>query len=189
MQIQVPWQICGLVFQFPENKGGCFEGLPGLIDDSLPDKFGTQIIREYFSSKGLPTDSITPLDHLCYVGTRAMGALEFEPARDLDILNESSLLQIDELTHLAEDIFNKRTEFKANLKDQSKALNDILRVGTSVGGAKPKAIIAFNENTQEIRSGQVKAPEGFSYWLLKFDGVSYREHDSITDIPIMLKRK
>ncbi|MCQ2061824.1 MAG: HipA domain-containing protein [Fibrobacter sp.] len=80
--------------------------------------------------------------------------------------------------------FKTASEFKANLKDQSKALNDILRVGTSAGGAKPKAIIAFNENTQEIRSGQVKAPEEFSYWLLKFDGVSYREHDSITDIPM-----
>lgn len=172
------------VFQFPQNKGNCFEGLPGLIADSLPDKFGTQIINEYFAAKGLFTDNITPLDRLCYVGTRAMGALEFEPARDLDILNDSTLLQINELTRLAEDIFNKRAEFKANLKEQSKALNDILRIGTSAGGAKPKAIIAFNENTQEIRSGQVKAPDGFSYWLLKFDGVSYSEHDSITDIPM-----
>ena len=172
------------VFQFPQNKGNCFEGLPGLIADSLPDKFGTQIINEYFAAKGLSTDNITPLDRLCYVGTRAMGALEFEPARDLDILNDSTLLQINELTRLAEDIFNKRAEFKANLKEQSKALNDILRIGTSAGGAKPKAIIAFNENTQEIRSGQAKAPDGFSYWLLKFDGVSYSEHDSITDIPM-----
>lgn len=172
------------VFQFPQNKGNCFEGLPGLIADSLPDKFGTQIINEYFAAKGLSTDNITPLDRLCYVGTRAMGALEFEPARDLDILNDSTLLQINELTRLAEDIFNKRVEFKANLKEQSKALNDILRIGTSAGGAKPKAIIAFNENTQEIRSGQVKVPDGFSYWLLKFDGVSYSEHDSITDIPM-----
>lgn len=172
------------VFQFPQNKGNCFEGLPGLIADSLPDKFGTQIINEYFAAKGLPTDNITPLDRLCYVGTRAMGALEFEPARDLDVLNESSLLQINELTYLAEEIFNKRAKFKANLKEQSKALNDILRIGTSAGGAKPKAIIAFNENTQEIRSGQVKAPDGFTYWLLKFDGVSYSEHDSITDIPM-----
>lgn len=172
------------VFQFPQNKGNCFEGLPGLIADSLPDKFGTQIINEYFAAKGLSTDNITPLDRLCYVGTRAMGALEFEPARDLDILNDSTLLQINKLTRLAEDIFNKRAEFKANLKEQSKALNDILRIGTSAGGAKPKAIIAFNENTQEIRSGQVKAPDGFSYWLLKFDGVSYSEHDNITDIPM-----
>jgi serine/threonine-protein kinase HipA len=90
---------------------------------------------------------------------------------------------VDDLVELAESVFRDREKFREKLVQQDKTLYDILRVGTSAGGAKPKAIIAYNESTGEVRSGQVPAPKGFGYWLLKFDGVSYREHDSITEIP------
>ena len=141
-----------------------------MLADSLPDDYGNSVIDEWFASKHMPVE-ISPLDRLCYMGNRGMGALEFEPANTEQLLNESSILEIKELTVLAKEILNNRTAFQTNLRNNSKAIFDILRVGTSAGGAKPKAIIAYNETTGEVRSGQVQAPEGFSYWLLKFDGI------------------
>lgn len=170
-------------FSFPANRTECFKGLPGLIADALPDKFGNQIITEWFARQGIPLSEITPLERLCYVGQRAMGALEFEPSKASALLNESAEIYIDELTKLAEDIFTKREAFQERMFQEDKTILDILRVGTSAGGAKPKAIIAYNEETNEVRSGQVKAPDGFGYWLLKFDGVTYSEHGSIMENP------
>jgi len=162
------------IFNFPANKSKTFKGLPALLADSLPDDYGNSIIDEWFASKNMLVE-ISPLDRLCYIGKRGMGALEFEPANTDYLLNESSALEIKELTTLAEEILNKRTAFQTNLQKQNKAVYDILRVGTSAGGAKPKAIIAYNEITGEVRSGQVQAPEGFSYWLLKFDGIENKK--------------
>ncbi|GHV10378.1 toxin HipA [Bacteroidia bacterium] len=163
------------VFSFPAHKGNTFKGLPGLLADSLPDDYGNKILDEWFASKGLSVSEFTPLDRLCYVGKRGMGALEYEPANKDASLNESSRIEIVQLTELAREVLNKREAFQANLLKGDKAILDILKVGTSAGGAKPKAIIAWNEKTGEIRSGQVKAPEDFSYWLLKFDGVEDRK--------------
>ena len=171
------------VFSFTENMNNCFRGLPGLIADSLPDKFGDQIISEWFQSLGRPLETVTPLERLCYVGKRSMGAMEFEPSLTTPGLNESTEILVDDLVKLAKSIFRDRKKFREKLAQKDKTLYDILRVGTSAGGAKPKAIIAYNESTGEVRSGQVPAPKGFGYWLLKFDGVSYSEHDSITEIP------
>lgn len=173
----------GNPYQFLENRNKCFKGLPGLLADSLPDTFGNQIINEWFASRGLLTEEITPLDRLCYVGNRAMGALEFEPSYSNTSSNDSSMIHVQELTNLAKLIFSERENFKARLLQPDKNILDILKVGTSAGGAKPKAIIAYNEETKEVRSGQVKAPEGFGYWLLKFDGGTYSEHSQITDNP------
>ena len=170
-------------FSFPANRTECFNGLPGLIADALPDKFGNQIITEWFARQGIPISDISPLERLCYVGQRGMGALEFEPSKASAMLNESTEIYIDELTRLAEDIFTKREAFQERMYQEDKTILDILRVGTSAGGAKPKAIIAYNEQTNEVRSGQVKAPDGFGYWLLKFDGVTYSEHGSIMENP------
>ena len=170
-------------FSFPSNRTECFNGLPGLIADALPDKFGNQIITEWFTRQGLPVGEVTPLERLCYVGQRAMGALEFEPSKASALLNESTEIYINELTRLAEDIFTKREAFQERMYQEDKTILDILRVGTSAGGAKPKAIIAYNEQTNEVRSGQVKAPDGFGYWLLKFDGVTYSEHGSVMENP------
>ena len=173
----------GNPYQFLENRNNCFKGLPGLVADALPDSFGNQIINEWFASKGLSEEEITPLDRLCYAGKRAMGALEFEPSRHIEGLDESTIVHIDELTQLAESIFSDRENFQARLHQQDKSILDILKVGTSAGGAKPKAIIAYNDATGIVRSGQVKAPEGFGYWLLKFDGGTYSEYARITDNP------
>ena len=168
------------IFSFPANRGKTFKGLPALLADSLPDDYGNSVIDEWFASKNMSVE-ISPLDRLCYIGKRGMGALEFEPAHTDNLLNESSVLEIKELTALAKEILSKRTAFQTNLRNNNKAIFDILRVGTSAGGAKPKAIIAYNEATGEVRSGQVQAPVGFSYWLLKFDGV---EGGKIKDNPL-----
>lgn len=170
-------------YQFFENRTSCFKGLPGLFADSLPDAFGNQIINEWFASKGLAGEEVTPLDRLCYVGRRAMGALEFEPCSPIEGIEESSIVHLKELTELAKSVFTDRNSFQAQLHQEEKKILDILKVGTSAGGAKPKAIIAYNNTTGEVRSGQVKAPEGFGYWLLKFDGGVYTEHTQITDNP------
>ena len=186
------WEVSPLVMplskgqspqQFLQNRNKCFSGLPGMVADSLPDAFGNQIINEWFVSKGLPMQEITPLDRLCYVGKRAMGALEFEPSRHVEGLDESSIVYLHELTALAESVFAERTDFQDKLQQSDKSVIDILKVGTSAGGAKPKAIIAYNDETGEVRSGQVEAPEGFGYWLLKFDGGRYAEHSQLSDNP------
>lgn len=181
--LTMPLAMGNRPFSFPTNRTECFKGLPGLIADSLPDKFGNQIITEWFTRQGLPVGEITPLERLCYIGQRGMGALEFKPNKASAQLNESTEIYIEELTKLAEDIFTKRETFQERMYQEDKTILDILRVGTSAGGAKPKAIIAYNEQTGEVRSGQVRAPKGFGYWLLKFDGVTYSEHGSIMENP------
>ena len=100
-----------------------------------------------------------------------MGALEYSPAAFDAELEASSVIEINILTELAKKILNEREAVQVSLKNADKKIIDILKVGTSAGGAKPKAIIAYNPKTKEVRSGQVKAPEGFGYYLLKFDGV------------------
>ena len=172
------------VVSFPANaRTKCFNGLPGMIADALPDKFGSQLITEWFAQQGKTENMITPLDRLCYVGKRAMGALEFVPAAHVEGVNESTEIYIRELMALSESIFKERSKFQQLIRQNDKSILDILKVGTSAGGAKPKAIIAYREDTGEVRSGQVPAPDGFSYWLLKFDGGTYSEHHEITDNP------
>ena len=173
----------GMVYQFLQNRNNCFKGLPGLVADALPDAFGNQIINEWFASRGLTDEHITPLERLCYVGKRAMGALEFEPSKAIPDLDQSTQIHIDELMELAAEVFRNRAAFQRRLLHQDQKILDILKVGTSAGGAKPKAIIAYNDSTNEVRSGQVTAPEGFTYWLLKFDGGVYEEHFHINDNP------
>lgn len=167
-------------FYYPSNRNKTFKGLPGLIADSLPDDYGNQIIDEWFASKGLSGMTFSPVDRLCYVGKRGMGALEFEPAQNNPQLEESSVIEIAHLTNLAKEVLGKREDFQVKLSKGDESLLDIIRVGTSAGGAKPKAIIAVNSDMSEVRSGQVKAPDGFTYWLLKFDGV---EAGKVSDNP------
>lgn len=172
------------IFAFPANKGKTFKGLPGLLADSLPDDYGNNVIDEYFTARQMNVQ-VTPLDRLCYIGKRGMGALEFEPSNEDKSLNESSKIEIAELTALAAEVLDRREKFQANLREKNKTVLDILRVGTSAGGAKPKAIIAYNKTTGEVRSGQVAAPEGFTYWLLKFDGL---ETGKIKENPLGIGR-
>lgn len=166
---------------FPENRNKCFKGLPGFIADSLPDDYGNDLIDSWFASEGYQAMDFTPLDRLCYVGKRGMGALEYSPSITHDRLEVASILDIEELTEFVKSILNDRETFEASLKNKDKAILDILKIVTPAGGAKPKAIIAYNPITKEVRSGQVKALEGFGYYLLKFDGV---ENVKISDNPL-----
>lgn len=182
--LTMPLSSTRSVVGFPTHANShCFKGLPGLVADSLPDNFGNQLINEWFEQHGRPQDTITPLERLCYVGSRAMGALEFKPAEVIDGVDESTIVFVRELMNLSEKMFKERQDFQERLRQKDRAILDILKVGTSAGGAKPKAIIAYNEQTGEVRSGQVKAPEGYTYWLLKFDGGTYSEHHDISDNP------
>lgn len=149
-----------------------FKGLPGLLADVLPDKYGNELINLWLAQQGRPLDSMNPVEMLCFIGTRGMGALEFEPT----ILKESKRtfsLEIDSLVDIAQKILSKKEAFVTNLKaDEEKAIMEILRIGTSAGGARPKAVITYNEKTGEVKSGQTNAPRGFEHWLIKLDGVS-----------------
>jgi len=160
------------VYTFPELSRKTFYGLPGLLADSLPDKFGHALIDAWLATQGRKPDSFNAVERLCYTGVRGMGALEFTPAIGPKA-RQASPIQIDKLVELASDILMHRNDLKASFADASRerALTDILRVGTSAGGARAKAVIAWNPSTNEIRSGQLPVGEDFEYWLLKFDGV------------------
>ncbi|MEA5045288.1 MAG: type II toxin-antitoxin system HipA family toxin [Petrimonas sp.] len=173
------------LYYFPENRGKTLKGLPGFMADSLPDDYGTKIMDEWFAAKGRSAVEFTPLDRLSYIGKRGMSALEYEPANHDPILTSSSQLDIGQLTELAKEVLNKREQFKANIRSKNNILYDIIKIGTSAGGAKPKALIALNKQTGDVRSGQVLAPEGYTYWLLKFDGV---EDKKVTDNPLGIGR-
>jgi len=161
------------VFSFPELRGTTtFKGLPGLLADVLPDKYGNSLINAWLSRNGRPTDSMNPVELLCFIGKRGMGALEFEPIVP-KTNNGATKIELDSLINIAQEILSGRQDFNTNLSgDEAKALSDILKIGSSAGGARAKAVIAFNPDTKEIRSGQADAPKGFTHWLLKFDGVT-----------------
>jgi serine/threonine-protein kinase HipA len=160
------------IFSFPALKRETFHGLPGLLADSLPDRYGNQLIDLWLAQQGRSPDGFSPVERLCYMGTRGMGALEFKP--NLNPASGRSIpIEITSLSRLASEILHHRTQWAVNLKgDQEEAMNTIIRIGTSAGGNRAKAVIAWNPQTHEIRSGQVKAPQGFQPWILKFDGVN-----------------
>jgi len=158
---------------FPELRNSpAFKGLPGLLADSLPDKYGNALVNTWLARNGRPSDSLNPVEMLCFIGKRGMGALEFEPAFPKGP-DRSSLVEIGSLVRIANEILSGRQDFSTNLTDnEEKALLDILKIGTSAGGARAKVLIAFNPETSEVRSGQVTAPKGFTHWIIKFDGVA-----------------
>ena len=158
-------------YQFRTLPKDTYKGLPGMIADALPDRFGNAVIDAWLARQGRTAESFNPVERLCYTGKRAMGALEFTPILERS-LERSVSIEIGELVELAQAIADERANLHRHLnKGKSDALLNILRVGTSAGGNRPKAIIALNDETQEVRSGQVEAPSGFDYWVLKFDGV------------------
>jgi len=159
------------VYAFPQLNRETYHGLPGLLADALPDRFGNQLINAWLATQGRNPADFSPVERLCYIANRGMGAMEFEPQVGSGAAGGQSL-EVEALVHLAQDVLNQRKGFQASLRDEAAdGLAALLAVGTSAGGARPKAIIAFNEATQEVRSGQVTAPPGFGYWLLKLDGV------------------
>lgn len=171
--IMMPLSRRNRIFTFRETQNSItFKGLPGLLADILPDKYGNTLINNWLIRQGRPVNSLNPVEILCFIGNRGMGALEFEPVNPKPN-NNSTKIEIDSLVDVAEQILSGRMDFKTNITEaEEKALYDILKIGSSVGGARAKALIAYNEKTGEVRSGQAKAPKGFSYWLIKFDGVT-----------------
>lgn len=158
------------IFSFPLLNPDTFKGLPGLLSDSLPDKFGNQMIDAWLAQQGKSGSDFNPVDRLCYIDKRGMGALEFEPASN-SVVEKSNSIEIQELVKFAKEVLDTRSGFHSDLNSK-KGFSDILQVGSSAGGARAKAVIAYNKTTGDVRSGQVDGLEGFDYWLIKFDGVT-----------------
>jgi len=172
----------GGVFRFPDLPPRTFHGLPGLLADSLPDKFGNALIDAWLATQGRAPESFNAVERLCYTGTRGMGALEFAPMTG-PVMSAAKKIEIDALVKLASEVLANRGNLKTTFagRRRAQALGDILRVGTSAGGARAKAVIAWNPRTGEVRSGQIAAGEGFGYWLLKFDGVTDNRDKELSD--------
>lgn len=181
------WNIAPLKMPLPEAKertfsfsdlrdNYAFKGLPGLLADALPDRYGNEIINNWLARRGRPTNSLNPVEMLCFIGKRGMGAMEFEPAVPR-ITDKSTVIEISNILRTVNDILSGRQNFSFDLSEnEEKALLDILRISTSAGGARAKAVIAFNPVTKEVRSGQTDVLTGFEHWLIKFDGVTGSQH-------------
>lgn len=165
-------------YSFPRLTSETYRTLPGLFADSLPDKFGRKVINEYLISIGRDKNSLTPIEELLYIGNRGMGALEYYPHLD-GSLNESTEIRIEDIANAARDVLKRRSE--SGIKPEIGRLRDLIKIGSSAGGAKAKAIIAYNEKTGVYRSGQIEAGEGFSYWIIKFDKLDKEDKDSFFD--------
>ena len=159
------------VFSFPELPERSFHGLPGLLSDSVPDKFGNAVIDVWLRGQEREPGSLSPIERLCYTGTRGMGALEYRPSL-LEGGDADEKIRVEALAQLAADVLKARRETHAELVPDMKKYSSILKVGSSAGGARAKALIGWNEKTGEVRSGQVALPPDFGYWLIKFDGVT-----------------
>jgi serine/threonine-protein kinase HipA len=170
------------IYTFPALPRETFHGLPGLLADSLPDDFGNALINVWLATMGRSPESFNPVERLCYMGSRGMGALEYIPGKG-PVDRTSKHINVDALVELVSEILSKRNEIQGSFATPGResSLNQILQVGTSAGGARAKAIIAWNHETNEVRSGQVEAGEGFNYWLLKFDGVSGNKDKELED--------
>lgn len=161
------------VYQFHNLSYETFLGMPGLLADALPDAFGKALLDRWLTSIG--RTFANPIERLCYQGKRSMGALEFVPVQD-NYLERGTQLEIDSLVEIAREVLDTKKQLDVNLNEDTKeAIANIIRVGTSAGGQRAKAVIAYNDATGEVRSGQIEAPEGFRHWLLKLDGVTNAE--------------
>lgn len=165
--LTMPTRGAGSSFVFPMLARETYKGLPGMLSDALPDRFGNQLIDAWMAQHGYSPEQITTLDRLAYMGKRAMGALEFRPSRG-GTAASSTPLQMATLVEAA------RRAVQGTLSDDdasATALNSIISVGTSAGGARAKAVLGWNPGSQALISGQFDLPEGYEHWLLKFDGM------------------
>lgn len=168
-------------YEFPALPKETFKGLPGMLADALPDKFGNRLIDAWLAETGRSAERFSPVDRLCYIGNRGIGALEFEPT--IRKSTRSKKLEVAQLVDLANRVLSERANLAGRLggENDAEALEDILSVGTSAGGARAKAVLAWNRETGEFRSGQVKVDEGYEHWLLKFDGISNNRDKELAD--------
>lgn len=160
----------GRIYSFSDIGRDTFKGLPGMLADSLPDTYGRALFDRWLALTG--RSSGNAVETLCFLGKRCMGALEYEPAMDAPYSPDVKI-ELDSLVEVASEALSEKEEFGANLEEDKKAaIAEIVRLGTSAGGQRAKAIIAYNPQTGEVRSGQIEAPEGFDYYLIKLDGVT-----------------
>lgn len=174
------------VYSFPELNRTTFHGLPGMLSDSLPDKFGNLLINQWLAGQGRAEDEFSPVERLCYIGERGMGALEFLP-----LVKEkprgSEPLEIQHLVRLANEALAGKERLRARLEElgdpaeKAEAMRDIIQVGTSAGGARAKAVVAWHPGTGEIRSGEARDLDGYEPWLIKFDGVKENRDKELAD--------
>ena len=160
--------LSNITYFFPSLPERTYGGLPGMLADSMPDKFGNIVIKKYLESQGRTEESLTVLEKLCYTGKRGMGALEYEPSANL--IHDDKEFDIDALTKLASDILSERENIHAKYNEGM--ISQLMQGSSSVGGARAKTLIALNPETNDIRSGQINAGKGYEYWLLKFDDIS-----------------
>lgn len=174
----VKMPLSTVTYTFPTLPEQTFHGLPGMVADSLPDKFGNIVINRYLESQGRTADSLSVIEKLCYTGKRGMGALEYEPSQELTTINET--VDLDALTKLAFEILSEKEQIHIEKNDNLMA--QLMECGSSVGGARAKTLIAWNPETNDIRSGQINAGKGYEYWLLKFDNIkNNKDKDSRPD--------
>ena len=160
------------IYSFPNLPQGTFLGLPGMLAEALPDAFGRALLDNWLAAQG--RQDANPVERLCFQGQRSMGALEFVPSKER-VLNTRQAIEVGSLVEAAREALHSKESFVTNLSKSDEALLDIIRVGTSAGGQRAKAVIAYNDETGEVRSGQTTAPDGFDYWLIKLDGVTNKE--------------
>ena len=169
------------IYEFPSLTGEPFYGMPRLVADSLPDRFGNAVIERWLSNQGKALSDFTAIDRLCYTGKRGMGALEYVPAI-MDVGDIDDDINVSEMVRFASDILSNRESVILNAKDNL-TYSQLVQVGSSAGGARAKALIAWNEDTNEIRSGQIGLGPGYDYWLIKFDHVSKNGDHGLEDKP------
>jgi serine/threonine-protein kinase HipA len=168
----------GHKYRFPALSDESFTGLPGLLADSLPDRYGNALIDAWLAKNGRGPEDFNAVERLCYIGQRGMGALEFKPGLGPKP-SSSHRLDVEALVELAAEVLAERGDLAASLQHPEKqtALREILQVGTSAGGARAKALIALDPKTEEVCSGQSDVPPGFEHWILKFDGIEEQTRD------------
>ncbi len=169
-------------YSFANLSRETFKGLPGMLADSLPDKFGNALINVWLARQGRAAASFNPVERLCYTGTRGIGALEYKPAIT-GTPEKAKKVEVERLAALSSRILSDRENLAGHLSGENDArdIEHLLRVGTSAGGARAKAILAWNEQTGEFRSGQIEADKGFGHWLVKLDGVDENKDWEIAD--------
>ena len=171
--------LSSVIYEFPLLAGEPFFGLPGLVADSLPDDFGNKVIEQWLASQGKSISDFTAIDRLCYMGKRGMGALEYVPATS-EFGDIDQDINVTKMVQFASDVLNQREAVALNAEEKL-TYSQLVQVGSSAGGARAKALIAWNEATNEIRSGQLNLGKDFDYWLMKFDNVSKNGDHGLED--------